>query len=325
MPFSFKKFLNPEAIVDMVNKMPELHTQVIDLVYPASAQENHPFDTIGYADLGPSVKNIPLVSRGGQSFPLAPEDGKLRFIDPANLNPSHFISAADINRLRNMPMISQKVFIEKRIDQLRRSVRKSKEALAIQSLTGKISYDLVQGSDYEKYKVDFGTTASFTPAKKWDASGATPGAIIETIGGMIAKIGEKSDATKFIGFIDAATYAKVCDLFSTTSANLPVRISTDSIVIGNATLYVTSAKYYDYTTKANVPLIAAKKIKIIGVDDGFSFKNCALDSLDASFAGIPFGVREVSLDDPEGIKLIGMARPMPIPNVNAICDATVLT
>lgn len=325
MDYSFKKFLNPAAMTGMINKMPPLRTQVLDLVYPASVQENHPFDTIGYEDLGPSIKNIPLVIRGAQSYSMSPGDGKIRYIDPANLNPSYFVSAADINRLRNMPMMNQKVFLAKRVDQLRRAVRKSKEALAIQSLTGKISYDTVKGTGYEKYTVDFGTIAGYTLSKKWDATGATAGTVIETVGGIAAKIGEKSDATKYIGFMDAVTYAKVCDLLATVNANLPVRVSTDSVVIGNVTFYVTSAKYFDYTTNAYVPLVAAKKVKVIGVDDGFSFKNCALDSLDAGFAGIPFGVREVPTDDPEGIKLIGMARPMPIPNVNAICDATVLT
>ena len=63
---------------------------------------------------------------------------------------------------------------------------------------------------------------------------------------------------------------------------------------------------------------------VIGVDDGFRFYNSALDSLEADFAGIPFGVREVLKDDPEGEEIIGMARPMPIPNVNAICVSTCL-
>ena len=42
------------------------------------------------------------------------------------------------------------------------------------------------------------------------------------------------------------------------------------------------------------------------------------------FTALPFAIREVHKDDPEGINLIGQSRPMPIPDVNAICEATVL-
>ena len=62
----------------------------------------------------------------------------------------------------------------------------------------------------------------------------------------------------------------------------------------------------------------------IARDDSFGLFYCALDSLDANFASLPFYVNAVKLDDPEGVKLVGQSRPMPVPNVDAIRKTKVL-
>ena len=323
MPKQFAKFLNPRVLVGELNKMAPLHTPILDLVY--SDQVNHPFSTIGYEDLVTSIKNIPLVSRGASSYAMPLDGNELRFIEPQNLTPSHFIGANKLNDMKSFNEGQQKTYILNKVDQLRRTVRASKEALAIQSLTGKIEYG-VRNADgaMEKYTVDFGNVQSTTISRKWDASGAKASDVIKDVGAMVAEIKKKSNATKFIGFIDFTTYAAIVDLCNNASTKLPIEVTEDSIVIGAVKLYVTAATYFDYVTKTNKPLIAEKKVMVIGVDDGFRFYNCALDSLEADFAGIPFGVREVLKDDPEGEEIIGMARPMPIPNVNAICVSTCL-
>lgn len=324
--YSFAKFLNPKVLVGELNKMPPLHTQIMDLVYPESAQVNHPFSTIGYEDLPQAIKNIPLVSRGSASYPVPLNGSKLRFIEPQNLNPSHFVSAKTLNDVRNLDQNGVRQFLNNKVDGLRRITRTSKEAMAIQSLTGKISYDMRNADGViEKYEVDFGSIGSVTADTKFDAGGAKLSNVITTVGKAVAKIKEKTNATKFIGLIGWDVYGAIADLANTANNNKLVEVKEGSIVIGEVTLYVTSASYYDYKTKANVGVVAAKKMKIIGVDADFRFYNCALDSVAENFAAVPFAVREVPQDDPEGIKLIGESRPMPIPNVDAICESTVLS
>lgn len=324
--FSFSKFLNPRVLIGELNKMPPLHTQIMDLIYPESVQVNHPFSTIGYEDLPQAIKNIPLVSRGSSSYALPLDGQKLRFIEPQNLTPSHFVSAKAINDIRGLDDTSQQQYLNNKADLLRRATRASKEAMSIQSLDGKITYDLRNADGViEKYTVDFGSILTAIISTKWDANGAKASAIIKDIGNIITKIKQKSNATRFIGLIGWDVFAAITDLINNASTKLPIEAGTDSITLPGCTLYVTSASYYDWQSKTNVPAVAAKKIKIIGVDDGFRFYNCALDSVAEGFAAVPFAIREVLEDDPEGIKLIGQSRPMPIPNVNAICEATVLS
>ena len=325
MKYSFAKFLNPKVLVGELNKMPPLHTQIMDLIYPESVQVNHPFSTIGYEDLPQAIKNIPLVSRGSSSYALPLDGNKLRFIEPQNLTPSHFVSAAKLNDVRNLDVVGQQQFLNNKADLLRQATRASKEAMSIQSLDGKITYDLRNANGaIEKYTVDFGNIQTETVSAKWDASGTKASGVIKDIGKMISKIKAKSNATKFIGLMGWDVFAAITDLVNNASTKLPIEVKEDSVVIGSVTLYVTSASYYDYTSKQNVPAVAAKKIKIIGVDAGFRFYNCALDSVEEGFTALPFAIREVHKDDPEGINLIGQSRPMPIPDVNAICEATVL-
>lgn len=206
--FSFKKYLNPAALTGTLNKLPPLHTLILDTIYPASVQINHPFDTIGYEDLQATCKNIPLVTRGSESYALALDNNKLKYIDPANLTPSQFISASDINRIRNLPGASQQQYLQNKIDRLRRATRASKEAMAIQSLSGALSYDVrTANGGIQKYSVNFGTPATVTISKKWNANDATAAGMISDIGKIIAKIKEKSEANDFVGFVDFTTFA----------------------------------------------------------------------------------------------------------------------
>ncbi len=191
--YSFAKFLNPKVLVGELNKMPPLHTQIMDLVYPESAQVNHPFSTIGYEDLPQAIKNIPLVSRGSSSYALPLDGSKLRFIEPQNLNPSHFVSAKVLNDLRNLDVTGQQQYLNNKADLLRRATRSSKEAMSIQSLTGKVTYDLRNANGtIEKYNVDFGNIQTVNVAKKFDANGTKLTDVITAVGQMVAKIKEKS-------------------------------------------------------------------------------------------------------------------------------------
>lgn len=323
--YSFARFLTPRVLVGELNKMPPLHTPIMDMVYPESAQVNHPFSTIGYEDLPQGIKNIPLISRGSASYALSTDGSKLRFIEPQNLTPSHFVSAATLNDLNNLDITSQQQFVNNKIDRLRRTTRASKEALAAQSLSGKIAYDLRNADGaVEKFTVDFGNIHTVTASKKFDANGTKLSDVITTVGLMIAEIKKKSNATKFEGLMSWNVYAAIAELANNASTKLPVEVKGDSIGIGEAVFHVSSETYYDYSTKQNVPVVGEKKLKLVGIDDGFRFFNCRLDSVAEGFASVPFAVREVKQDDPEGIKLIGQSRPMPIPNVDAICDCTVL-
>jgi len=321
----FKKFLVLQALVTTLNRLPPLKTLVMDLIYPEAVRRSHPFDRLSYSDLQLPTKNIPLVTRGSVSYALTPDKSKITQIDPANFTPSITLSAADVNRFNTLNLSGQQTLVDNYIDTLRRSVRKSTEALAIQSITGKIEYDIRNADGaMDIYKVDFGTPKTVPVSKKWDDASTKPGEIIASIGQINDSLQETSGGTDIVHLVNYDVYAALVSKAATLNNSELIKVFPDHVQIGNAKFIICSAKYWSYKTKTFVKAIPDKTVVSIAKDDAFQLVYCALDSLDANFASLPFYVNSVRLDDPEGVKFIGQSRPMPVPNVDAIRTAQVL-
>jgi hypothetical protein len=295
----------------------------MDLIFPESVRKSHPFDKLSYEDMGLPTKNIPLVTRGSQSYAITPEKGKLAVIDPANLTPSDFLPASYCNTINSLEPAAKQILIDNYIDKLRRAVRKSTEALASQAITGKISYDLrTANGGMDIYNVDFGTPKSVPVSKKWDAADVELGDIIGDIGEIVQDLKKTSDGTDIIHLIKRDVYKALAKKV-TKNENL-IKVERDKITVGADVFYVCNSQYWDYKAKAFKDALSDKTVVTIARDDAFSLFYCALDSFDASFAGLPFFVQEISMKDPDGIKFVGQSRPMPVPNVLAIRTSQVL-
>jgi hypothetical protein len=323
MKTSFKNYLTLAALSLSLNRLPPLRTFIMDLIFPEPVRKNHPYDKLTWQDLGLPTKNIPLITRDSVSYALTPEKGSLKLIDPANLTPSLTLSAADCNRFNSLAPGGRQVLVDNYIDTLRKSVRKSTEALAIQAITGKIAYDLRTGDGtMDVYEVNFGTVKTVTVAKKWDEAGTQAGDIVAGIGAVTGDLRDTSDGSDIIHLIGFDAYAA---LANKAAANKDlIKVFEDHILVGTSKFYLCGSRYYSYKDKVYKEAIPAKHVITIARDDAFSLFYCALDSFDADFSGSPFSVREVLLDDPEGVKFIGQSRPMPVPNISAIRKAQVL-
>jgi len=321
----FRKFLVVQALVTTLNRLPPLRTFMMDLIYPEAVRRNHPFDRLSYSDLQLPTKNIPLVTRGSVSYALTPDTTKISQIDPANFTPSITVSAADINRLNTLNMSGQQTLVDGYIDKLRRSVRKSTEALAIQSITGKIEYDIrTADGAMDLYKVDFGTPKAVNISKKWDDPNTKAGDIVAGIGQINDSLQQTSEGADIVHLIKHDVYAALVTKAAALNNPDLIKVFENYVQIGNAKFIICSARYYSYKTKAFVDAIPNGHVVSIARDDAFGLFYCALDSLDANFASLPFYVNSVKLDDPEGYKFIGQSRPMPVPNVDAIRKTQVL-
>ena len=320
-----RRYFKVEALVTTLNRLPPLKTLVMDLIYPESVRKNHPYDRLSYSDLQAVTKNIPLVTRGSASYPLTPEKTKLTQIDPANFTPSITLSAADINRFKSLTGGQQQTLIDNNIDTLRRAVRKSTEAMAIQSITGKIQYDIRNADGtMDIYEVDFGEPKSINVDKKWNTSGTKAGDITASIGQINKSLQETSDGTDIVHLIKWDVYSALVNKAGDLQNSELIKVFPDHIQVGSAKFILCAPRYYSYKTKGFVDGIPDKSVVSIAKDDAFALFYCALDSIDANFASLPFFVNVVELLDPEGAKVIGQARPMTLPNVKAIRKTQVL-
>ena len=321
-----RKFFVIDMLVNALNRLPPMKTFIMDLIYPESVRFNHPKDKLAHADLGLPDKNIPLITRGSSSYAVPLNKTALKLIDPANITPSLKIGAHEANEMRSLGLEQVRQLIDRQIDKLRKIVRKTTEALAQQSLSGKISY-AIRGADntLDVYEVKFGDIKKVNFAKKWNDSGITPGHIVVDIGTIISDLQLTSDGTDIVFLTGSDVYAALVNVAAQNKNSDIIKIMPDHILIGNAKFIICNAMYYDHKTKENVKAIPPKTVKAVAKDDSFSLAYCALDSFAASHAGLPFFIDTVEEKDPEALKLIAQSRPMPIPNVDAIRDAEVLS
>jgi hypothetical protein len=323
MKVSYKNFFTRIALLAALSRLPPLRTLVMDLVFPEPVRKNHPFDKLTSADLGLPTKNIPLITRGSVSYALTPNEGAVKIIDPANLTPSMFLSAADCNRVNSLEAGGKQVLFDNYVDTLRKSIRKSTEALAIQAITGKISYDLrTDGGNMDLYEVNFGTPKTVNVSAKWDAAGTNFGDIIAGTGEIVNDLQDTSDGSDIVHLMKFDVYKALANKAATNKEL--IKVAEDHIMVGTSKFHLCNARYWSYKEKKFKEAIPDKRVITLAKDDAFSLFYCALDSFDADFAGLPFFVREVHTDDPEGVKFVGQSRPMPVPNVQAIRKTQVL-
>jgi hypothetical protein len=320
-----KKFFTREAIVDTLQRLPELKTPVMDLLY--TDRRNHPFPVVGYRDLNLPAGNIPVVRRGSQSYPLNPTDGKISMIEVQPVNPSVYLSAADLNNMKLLDPQGQQAYIDNQIDNLRRACRATAEAISAQSLTGKIAYPLrADAGAYLTYEVDFGTPASVSIAKKWDDANTKVADIVKSLGQIIDTLKKTAPAMDVQILCGFDVYAALVDKIGALPNSAIAQVGADYISLGGvAKIQLLSANYIDLTTGNAVSAIPAKTILAVDRSSGFKLLYAALDQMDAGLVALPFYAQPVTTQDPSGVKIIGESKPLPVPNVKGIVQAVVLT
>lgn len=327
MNIDLKKYFTPQAIVNSLAALPSLKTPTMDLLFPVS--QNVPRPIIGYKDLGLPVGNIPVVRRGTASYPLGATDGSINFIEPQPVNPSEFMTGADVNNLRMLNDSSIQQEINNVFDRLRRACRATAEALAIQSLTGKINYFMrSDGGGTIPYEVEYGTIgdASAQVTTKFDAAGAKISTVVKGIAAILEVLKQNVDGNDIEILAGFDVYAALCDLVGTASNRAVADASASGISIGGGfTIRLFSNTYKNLSTGASVPVVPAKNLLIVDKQAGFKMLYAALDSIEAGQQALPFFATYEEKKDPSGINIIGESKPLPVVNVKGIVKAQVLT
>jgi hypothetical protein len=247
-------------------------------------------------------------------------------IEVQPVNPSVYLSAADLNNLKLLDPQGQQAYIDNQIDNLRRACRATAEALSAQSLTGKIAYPLqADAGAYLTYEVDFGTPASVTVTKKWDDANTKVADIVKSLGQIIDTLKKTAPAMDVQFLCGFDVYAALVDKIGALPNSSIAQVGADFISIGGvAKIQLLAANYIDLTTGTAVSAIPAKTILAVDRSSGFKLLYAALDQMDAGLVALPFYAQPVTTQDPSGVKIIAESKPLPVPNVKGIVKAEVL-
>lgn len=314
------------AIVRYLKSLPVLKTPVMDVVF--SHRPQHPLAMIGADMLIPVVYALPFVRRGAPSIPATSETGATAFYEPFPVRPNSKVNGVDLNNLKLLGNSSREQWAMQKTDMLRRAIRLTTEALCAQALGGRIQWPVqLEAGGYETYDVDFGSILAVTPGKLWDAGDAKLADLFDLLTSMEEKIQEHGYGGQIETWAGKTAYGALFALAENhkSTAKMRVEITDQGINIGGYLIKRRAELYRNPQTKAMTPVVAAKDVKMIALDAGHFAPYCALDDLDGNLQPLPMLVKPVKTDDPSGYKLIGEAKPFPIPNVKGLCKATVLS
>jgi hypothetical protein len=327
MNIDLRKYFTPEAIVAALVSLPSLRTPVMDLLFGNVV--NVPRPVVGYKDMGLPSGNIPVVRRGTQSTPLSESSGSISMIEPQPVNPSEFLSGADLNNLTMLGQTSIQQEITNIIDRLRRPCRATAEALAVQALTGKINYFMrVGGGANIPYEVDYGTIGDATAgiAKKFDAAGVKISDVVKGVAAILEVLKATADGNDIAILAGFDVFAALCDIAGANNNASIATASADGISIGGGfKIQLLASTYKNLDTGAAVPVVPAKHLLVVDKQAGHKMIYAALDSIDAGLQPLPFFATYETTKDPSGVKVIGESKPLPVVNVNGIVKAQVLT
>ena len=327
MELDLRRFFTPDAIVKTLDRLPELKTPIMDLLF--SNTRNVPRPYVGVRDLGLAPGNIPVVRRGTHSIPMSSTDGSVGIIEPQPVNPSEFLSGADINNLRAMNDSSIQQEVDNIIDRLRRACRATAEAMAIQSLSGSINYYLREGSgNLVPYLIEYGTigNASAAVAKKFDAAGAKISDVVKGIAAILDELKKKVDGNDVEIFAGFDVFSVLCDLAGAQANASIAQATANGISIGGGfTIRLMAATYKNLSTKSFISVVPAKNLLVVDKQAGHKMIYAGLDSIDAGQQALPFYAKPITSNDPSGVKVVAESKPLPVVNVAGIVKAQVLT
>lgn len=325
--FNIANLFTPKVIDQAIATLPELHSTIMDTVFTDRA--NHPFPTIGIDEVTKTTRNIPVVKRGSPSYPLKGSDRSISFIEPQPVNPSRFVSASELNNLRLLDDLGTQQFVADVLDDFRRTVRATTEALAAQSIFGKIDYPAaIEGGATVDYQVDFGSIKELAIAagQKWTLGKATIADIVSHLVAMTRKIKESGYGGSIVFLAGAEVFIELVKLVLDLkdSASSTARITDIGVQFAGFTVQHVSDTYTNNRDGSTVDVIDPKTVIGISTAAPHRLRYLAIDDVSANLQAVPLFTRVIEKQDPSGYNIIGHSKPLPMPVVSAICKAVVL-
>ena len=325
--FDIKGLFTKEAIVKRLIKLAKLKSPVMDLIYSDRQQLGLP--VVGSDMINQVVRAMPVIRRGGASISTAGESGATAFYEPLSIRPNKMVTGHELNNLKVLGISGKEAWANEKTATLRKICRATAEAMGAASLSGKFSWPVqLENGTFEDWQIDFGDVLSIDMADftMWSAAEVKITHIFDLLNAMEEKIqdnGYGGTIEIWAGKTAYSTLLGICENVKTT-AKLKVELTEKGIIVGGFLIKRRNERNYNPKSKAMVPVVADKAIKMIATDAGHMMPYCALDDLDANLQPLPFFVKPISISDPSGWKLVAESKPFPIPNVDGICDATVV-
>lgn len=329
MLVNLKQILSPEAVAQVLHRLPGLKTTVLDTAFPN--RPVWPFPHVGLAELKAAIGTIPVVSRGSQPIAVENEELDISTIAPLPVKPSTEVLAWELNDLKALQGLggmtpTLDAWRTRKVDVLRRLVRATTEAMASTVLyTGKVAWPhVLAGGGIVNYVVDYGAPLSLTLATKLSATSKASD--------IFDLLNDMADAVQDAGIGGTVTFHAGRDVFkimldilqayasTVRNSSLAVDLSKQGVIgIGGYEILRMNETYKDPITGASTPKLNAKTLVAFATDAPGTVWYCAIDSVSANNAATPFHVFAELMSGDAGYRLIAQSKPLPARNSRATC------
>lgn len=333
MLVTLKGLFTAQAIAETFTALPDLQTTVLDTAFPD--RPTHPFAAVAKSELTETTGTVPVVGRTGQPFNIGNDELEIETVAPCPIKPSINVTAAELNDLKMiMGGASVETWKRAKIDRLRRLVRETTEAMAsIVLYTGKVNWPYRDnGGNMRQYVVDYGQPHSYTPAQKLtpDSKPSQLFTILVDMGTAIRNAGIGGNVTFHCGKSVFAVLMDMVDSRVSTAAStggMRMELSRDKqnvVQLGGYEIMLMNETYKDPLTNRHVEKINDKALIGFATDAKGKVWYCALDSISAGNAAVPFHIVPETIRGDVGIELIAQSKPLPARNSKATCTAIVV-
>lgn len=322
---SLRNYFTPQALVQYLKTLPVLKTPVIDTVFKNQPQLGLPI--VGKDEVNHVIRAMPFTQRGAGSIPIVGPSGGTDYYEPLPINPDVFIGAHESNNLKMLGESGRQSWAKAKTDILRRTIRATKEAVAAKALTGTLSWPVqLEGGAFDTYQVVFGNPLAYAPAKGWNVSDASVKHVFEQLAEMQELLQEKGFGSEVEIWAGKTAFSNVLALAIKlqSTAKLKVEISDVGVDVGGFIIKRRTEKNRNPQSGAMEPVVADTDVLMIALDGGHVMPHTALDDLDANLQPLPMFVKPIDKKNPSGVQLVGMSKPFPSPNMNAVCKAAVI-
>lgn len=324
----FRSFTKPDVWGEFLNKYKKLKPvpmPVRNTVFGA-AEFWHDV-SLPYSEIKDTTTNVPVVRRGSAAYALDDEGGEIHAIEPQGFVLSRFLTAARINNLLALGVKSQKAQFDAENNRMLRVIDKGVESMSSQALTGKVEYPMKADSgQYDVYELDFGSTETYSAGGLNLASTDTTLAdvlkMLQGMGEPIEDNGYGGDNLTYAGKVAFSHIARIA--MGNDTRNIAVTVTENEINVAGYKVRRLSGKYTTVVggTPTTVPKMPDNALCMIDLDAGHRFFYLAIDTLKTGLKALPFFSKVKEHDDPEGAKIYGHSKPVPVPVVGAICWCT---
>lgn len=304
------KLFSRQAVADVVTGLPKIQTSMLDFLFPQSArvQKSSPF--LQLDEVTGAIGTVPLSGRGSPSVSTDGVGKTRSIIEPCELKPSRFISARDINDLIAAgDTDSIQAEITEIVASLRDTVVTSLEQMARQAFTGKINFPIkTEGNTNDNFELELGKPKDFGTAS---LKGANLGSVQKWLEELNTKQCAISGGN--VGYmLGAEAYEKVCDIIIAAGNAAPVVWSADGMTLfGKYKLFTMAGNYTLPGSSTASAILGKNEVRTFDTSNMGKLFYCALDDLDARLAPMPFYTKPVYSKDPDGVKIVGMSKPLP--------------